>query len=342
MSDNSKFLQGFESIVPPVVSLEGNVLNSIMQARENRLNREWAERQNDLSWQRQRQLIDEQRAYDTPKAQMQRLMEAGLNPNLIYDDLGGNMQAMNAPNAAGTYQGTAPQVDPLALSQAMLNLSQARKNNSDSDNNTKLTAAKIEEIYGNTKPSQANIDYLLASAEASRANASYILKGIDKLSSEIAKLDEEKKEIVLRNLFNERTFETNVKRLEAQFEIDRVTSENIQRTIDATIAEMLASASNSRAQAALAYSQKKLNEKELLVKDALISYYNACAKNQDANTAYVNVQKSLEKAYGGAIRAGQILNATQLVIYDDGVQTVVNKVTDRRNIEKFYQPKSWD
>lgn len=163
MSDKSKFLQGFESIGPTVASVGGNIFNGLMQMRENRLNREWTEQQNNLAWQRQRQLIDEQRAYDTPKAQMQRLMDAGLNPNLIYDDLGGNMQAMNAPNAAGMYQGTAPHVDPLALSQAMLNLSQARKNDSD----LSLSKAQANRILKLTDK-----EYELLSSNVSKLNQS--------------------------------------------------------------------------------------------------------------------------------------------------------------------------
>lgn len=157
MSDVSDKLTGIGNFLAPITSIGSNIFNGLMQKRENRLNREWTEQQNDLAWQRQRQLIDEQRAYDSPKAQMQRLMDAGLNPNLIYDDLGGNMQAMNAPNAAGMYQGTAPQVDPLSLSQAMLNLSQVRKNDADVNNQNKLTTEQVKVLSKSLDVSDAQI-----------------------------------------------------------------------------------------------------------------------------------------------------------------------------------------
>lgn len=163
MADITNLLTGVGSVAAPVSSFGSNVFNALMQSRENRLNREWTAHQNDLAWQRQRRLIDEQRAYDTPKAQMQRLMDAGLNPNLIYDDIGGNMQAMNAPNAAGMYQGIAPRVDPLSLSQAILNMSQARKNDSD----MKLSKAQANRIL-----KLSNKEFELLSSNVEKLNQS--------------------------------------------------------------------------------------------------------------------------------------------------------------------------
>lgn len=139
----------------PAASVAGSIINYFSQKRENRLNREFAAQQNDLAYQRQLEMIENQRAYDTPKAQMQRLLEAGLNPNLMYDSVSQSpLQAMNVPNGATAASNqTSPMVDPLSLSQSILNMANARKANKDSQ----LSIAKTKEILGDTPYAKANI-----------------------------------------------------------------------------------------------------------------------------------------------------------------------------------------
>lgn len=88
----------------PIVSGAGSLLNSGLNWLSNwfigRQNQQFAEIQATTAFERQQQLIREQRAYDNPLAQMQRLIDAGLNPNLIYSDLGDGMPAASAPQGA--------------------------------------------------------------------------------------------------------------------------------------------------------------------------------------------------------------------------------------------------
>lgn len=60
----------------------GGIANIGSTLLANRANRKLAE----YSYEQQRQMIREQNEYNSPKAQMARYMEAGLNPNLIYGD----------------------------------------------------------------------------------------------------------------------------------------------------------------------------------------------------------------------------------------------------------------
>lgn len=57
----------------------GNILSTILA---NKANRSLAE----YSYEQQKQMIREQNEYNSPKYQMERYQEAGLNPNLIYGD----------------------------------------------------------------------------------------------------------------------------------------------------------------------------------------------------------------------------------------------------------------
>lgn len=88
----------------PIVSGAGSLLNSGLNWLSNwfigRQNQQFAENQATTAFERQQQLIREQREYDNPLSQMQRLIDAGLNPNLIYSDLGDGMPAASAPQGA--------------------------------------------------------------------------------------------------------------------------------------------------------------------------------------------------------------------------------------------------
>lgn len=93
--------------------------NMIQQGRMNRKNREWAEGQNKLRLQWDRENWEMQNAYNHPLAQMQRLKSAGLNPNLVYDK--GGASSMAGQISSGQmqhYEGKAPQMeDPRVGSQ---------------------------------------------------------------------------------------------------------------------------------------------------------------------------------------------------------------------------------
>lgn len=61
-------------------SITGSILNYYSQKSTNQLNRDLA----DLSYQRNVEQWKRENAYNHPLAQMQRLQDAGLNPNLVY------------------------------------------------------------------------------------------------------------------------------------------------------------------------------------------------------------------------------------------------------------------
>ena len=99
-----------------------------------------------------------QTAYNHPKAQMERLISAGLNPNLAMGD-SGNMS--NQPAFTGPSQSIPPQVDPMLLSQLELNQAQAENLRADA----KLKNAGVDEVKSRIEVNTAKVAEISASVE---------------------------------------------------------------------------------------------------------------------------------------------------------------------------------
>lgn len=119
-SDESSTLLGTVASAIPIV---GGIYNAIATGANNRKNREFSQHMYDQ--QRADSLADwnMNNAYNSPEQQMQRLREAGLNPNLVYGNgavatSGGEPRSSNF----GSYRREAPQVDIPNVMQSMLGL----------------------------------------------------------------------------------------------------------------------------------------------------------------------------------------------------------------------------
>lgn len=78
-----------------------NAVNQIMSIPTGLINQAFYKRNLELQTQAQKDLIDYQNEYNKPSAQMQRLAEAGLNPNLVYGSAAPPGQSGNAAAPAG-------------------------------------------------------------------------------------------------------------------------------------------------------------------------------------------------------------------------------------------------
>lgn len=67
-------------VIPAIIGVASIVGSLLSQRKQNKENRKLAEFQHESN----KQLLREQLQYDTPKNQMLRFQEAGLNPNLVY------------------------------------------------------------------------------------------------------------------------------------------------------------------------------------------------------------------------------------------------------------------
>lgn len=159
----SKFGTGISGIAGAGMSLIGGIGGAIQGRKNRKLARQlqqqqldWQRAENERAFQRDIEMWNMQNAYNSPAAHMQRLVEAGLNPNLALGDLGSTF-ANNAPsyNAADV-----PSVSDAAfanpydsvtaagaqMTQASATLSQASLNRA---NEKKVTAETVGEVIRN-------------------------------------------------------------------------------------------------------------------------------------------------------------------------------------------------
>lgn len=286
MSDNlNKFLSGVQILSAPISS----AVNAVSTGIQNHLNRRWTEQQNDLAYQRQRTLIDEQRNYDSPLSQMQRLMAAGLNPNLIYDQVDASaLQAQNAPNAAGSYAGVAPQIDPLAMSQAALNLASVDRLAVQNENDTKVSDATIRKFASEYNLNVEQARNIFQQTENAKLTHSKIQKEIELLSQdEIAKR--------LDNYYNSETMANRVKMLANELKISDERAKHIEQTLLSAIAQAYGAAEQSRA---IADYNRQITHSEVRLKDAMASYYRNAANKTLTEQQLVELERQLKDYYG--------------------------------------------
>lgn len=109
--------------------------------KENILQRQFAEHQAAVAYQRQLEMWNKENEYNTPSAQMARYVEAGLNPNLIYN----NGQVPSPVPSVAPVGNSTSHVPQLSNPLSPENLSFAR-----------LTEAQIKNIEADTEKKEAD------------------------------------------------------------------------------------------------------------------------------------------------------------------------------------------
>ncbi len=130
---------GWGGVLSAGLGMVGNVISTAMTNRANREMQREANEQNERLWR-------EQMEYNSPASQMARFKQAGLNPNLAYGDNGN----AGAPPEYVSSRNQAPQVDPMAISNALLikkqlDLADAERENVEADTRQKNAFASGQE-----------------------------------------------------------------------------------------------------------------------------------------------------------------------------------------------------
>ena len=133
------------ALLGPIITGLGALGSSVISNLGAKRRQKTADKQNVAFWKMQNQ-------YNTPKEQMQRLKDAGLNPNLIYGSspAGASGSAGSiAPSKAAPYniQNPVPPANLLVASQIELNKTQGTKNLADSAK-SKADTSKIQALLG--------------------------------------------------------------------------------------------------------------------------------------------------------------------------------------------------
>lgn len=127
-------------VVPAAMAVAGIASSIWGQSRQEKANRKFAEYQNLVN----SQMLQKQLDYNTPKEQMKRFQEAGLNPNLIYGQ--GNPGNQTAPQTSADFKPadyqnmsqTISQLGPL-INQSRLTESQVAATNANTRRTSVLT-----------------------------------------------------------------------------------------------------------------------------------------------------------------------------------------------------------
>lgn len=146
----------------------GQLASSIINAntarkntdKTNQANKELAE----YSFQKDTEAWNRQNEYNLPSAQMARLRDAGLNPNLVYGNgaaqsTAATMPKYNAPTMSYNYR---PAVDPLAMIGAYqdFQIKQAQTNNLQAQYNNTMEETRgkrlLNDVLDNTKDARLN------------------------------------------------------------------------------------------------------------------------------------------------------------------------------------------
>ena len=172
------------AVLGGIIGAAGSIGSSLLGNRGAKRRQEAADRQNIKFWQMQN-------AYNTPKQQMQRLKDAGLNPALIYGTSANTGVAGSvAPSRPAPYNVKDP--TPSALQSAMIT-SQVRLQNSQANKNN----AETERIQGIT-PNEVKVKQEKAIQEALN-------------TAILSKTEKAKAQLILEKLLQEQQNTKNIK-----------------------------------------------------------------------------------------------------------------------------------
>lgn len=129
--------------------LASQVVTGLFNAHEAKKNREWnsAEAQKDRDF--QSDMWQKTNDYNSPKSQMQRLKDAGLNPNMFYGDSAQMATAEMASGSAATggAQGSMPMAQLMGLAQIEAIKASAHKDEADAER-TEVDTNRETSDYG--------------------------------------------------------------------------------------------------------------------------------------------------------------------------------------------------
>ena len=183
MSFLENFAQGLAGAgVSSLFSGISSIFNHQSQKRENERNRDFTREMFDKQVENNIKMWNMQNQYDLPKNQIERLRQAGINPDLYY---GGSSVPATSPispaSSSSSSSGYQPynfgQYDPLTTAQ--IGLIEAQTRNLDSDTEKKVSEKNILDIDAKTlvERNQAALDNLKANTRNLDANSKKVLEG---------------------------------------------------------------------------------------------------------------------------------------------------------------------
>jgi hypothetical protein len=220
-------------IVPALIAAGGAVagqgINALAQGSMNRKTREWNEKMYGVQRQHALQDWEMQQNFNSPTAQMKRLQEAGLNPNLIYGSGGGTTTAQ--PVRGTEVKSWSPQAPQFDVPSAIMAYQDARMKQAQYDN----IAASTQTQYANAALITANIGKALADTDTKRFDLGSKMslyenqQAVSNLTRQILETQ------LMQNVTkaNEQEFDLNLKRELRDNTVQQAMLKTLQQRLDA-------------------------------------------------------------------------------------------------------------
>lgn len=240
------------AVIAGLSSLAAGTFNYYSARKTNKESIDYSREAAETAYQRQKDLLD----YNSPSYQMSRIVDAGLNPNLAYSNLEGNIPT--APQASQPTLKT-PTLD-VGLDDA-LKVAQIERLHTASSNETMLAEGETSNLYKGLELKDAQIVQLKASAES-------LSQSVVESVARISFLDQSTREKALDAMFKAETFGQRVDLLKNEVNISSAQAASVVRYFGAVCL-------NLESQAEMYLSQAHLNKENEAVVRALASYYTA-------------------------------------------------------------------
>lgn len=244
----------YDAAITAAASVADTAINASTQAAGNKKQRAWAEQQNNLQWERQKEMWNMTNAYNeahsSPAYMMQRYKDAGLNPFLIYGQPNkveaSNMNAptagqpqytplkSNVADALQKYLGAKLANKQIEIADAEIQAKQAAAQQSlASANSMAQDTEQKAELFGGQKILQQG------SIDAQNYSNQKILSEIDQIGSNMGKTAQEVKNMqaqVSKTLMEIQNLSKQGKLQEAELESKRLANRLFGATMDSKVA----------------------------------------------------------------------------------------------------------
>lgn len=313
-------------------SLVGNVA-SLIAGRSN-ADRAFKQQKELMALQNQYSIENWNRenAYNTPKAQMERLKSAGLNPNLVYNGGAGALQsgAISAPSAPGSQMAPTPDFSS-SVSDAVnlaLGISQADKNNNDSLGqklsnifNERTLDDRVTAVAKQNNWTDADVKRIKAQTKEIFANVDLINQNLQNAIKSGLLTDQEIENLKKQNiLIDAQTTGQNLANEKAQLEINWYPI-----VANAQVKQALAAANRDNAAAALSGGELKKLEAMLPL----------MLEGMQSENGQKSLQLMLDQQFGKAERVmglistgvGSVCKVLESVLPAKAASHVVGKIT---------------
>lgn len=236
-------------------------LNLGLSLLNNWQNRKFAREQATTAYNRQVALWQMENEYNSPANQMQRFIDAGLNPNLAYGQLQNGLGAPSVPQG-----NAANQSDPQLLLQNQLIDAQIKSLDAKTANETAKTDQDIRESLSRMGVNDANAQYLTELCKT-------VPVSITQMEYQIQGMSLKQREMGYDLMTKAATWSPLVQQIQDNARITHAQAENYGSFLAASMLGL-------RAQASRDFAAAKLNKEQAEVASALANLYSENAYAQ--------------------------------------------------------------